>query len=138
MASYWIWWLLAAGLVVAELVTGTFYLLAVAVAFALGGFAALFGVPFEVQLVAAAAIALVGIFVAYRWRPGRPSGTREPSFDVGQSVRVQAWNPDGSARVAYRGTLWQAQPASPDVPRVDTMYIVDVRGSTLIVSDRKP
>ena len=138
MAAYWIWWLLAAGLVVAELVTGTFYLLAVAVAFALGGFAALFGIPFELQLLGAAVVALLGIFVAYRWRPGQLTGPREPAFDIGQSVRVQAWHPDGTARVAYRGTLWQAQPAAPDLPRADTMYIVDVRGSTLVISDRRP
>ena len=33
MADYWIWWTLAAVLVGAELMTGTFYLLAVGVAF---------------------------------------------------------------------------------------------------------
>ena len=43
MSAYWIWWALAAVLVGAELVTGTFYLLAVGVAFALGGVAAWLG-----------------------------------------------------------------------------------------------
>jgi len=36
MTDYWTWWILAAVLVGAELVTGTFYLLAVGVAFAVG------------------------------------------------------------------------------------------------------
>ena len=43
MADYWIWWVLAALLVAAELMTGTFYLLAAGVAFAVGGVAALAG-----------------------------------------------------------------------------------------------
>jgi membrane protein implicated in regulation of membrane protease activity len=51
---------------------------------------------------------------------------------------VQAWNADGSARVAYRGSLWTAELASPDTPRAQTMYIVATRGSTLVVADRRP
>jgi membrane protein implicated in regulation of membrane protease activity len=40
MADFWIWWILAALLVGLELATGTFYLLALGVAFWLGGVAA--------------------------------------------------------------------------------------------------
>ena len=40
MAAYWIWWVLAGVVVAAELLIGTFYLLAVGVAFAVGGVAA--------------------------------------------------------------------------------------------------
>lgn len=137
MASYWIWWIIAGGLVVAELVTGTFFLLALGVAFAIGGFAALLGVGFEIQLVVAGIVAMAGLFVTHRWRRRQAAPAPEPAFDIGQTVRVQAWNPDGTARVAYRGTLWQAEMAAPDVPRGDTMVIVGVRGSTLVIADRK-
>ena len=81
---------------------------------------------------------MAGIFLAHRWRRRNAAPPQEPSFDIGQTVRVQAWNPDGTARVAYRGTLWQAELATPDVPRADTMVIVGVRGSTLVIADRKP
>jgi membrane protein implicated in regulation of membrane protease activity len=138
VAAYWIWWIIAGGLVVAELVTGTFFLLALGVAFAIGGLAALLGAAFEIQLVIAGIVAMAGIFLAHRWRRQRVQPAQDPVFDVGQTVRVQAWNPDGTARVAYRGTLWQAEAASPDVPRGDTMVIVGVRGSTLLIADRKP
>ena len=42
MAHFWTWWILAALLIGLELATGTFYLLAVGIAFALGGVAAWF------------------------------------------------------------------------------------------------
>jgi membrane protein implicated in regulation of membrane protease activity len=53
-------------------------------------------------------------------------------------VRVDRWNADGTARVVYRGTQWNAEPAGPDTYRAQTMYIVATRGSTLILSDRRP
>lgn len=137
MASYWIWWIIAGGLVVAELVSGTFFLLALGVAFGVGGLAALLGAAFEIQLVVAGIVAMAGILLAHRWRRRQTTPPQEPAFDIGQTVRVQAWNPDGTARVAYRGTLWQAEAAAADVPRGDTMVIVGVRGSTLVIADRK-
>jgi membrane protein implicated in regulation of membrane protease activity len=137
MAAYWIWWIMAGGLVAAELVTGTFFLLAVGVAFAIGGLAAFLGASFEVQLLVAGALALAGTLAAHRWRQRKSHPPPDPAFDIGQSVRVQAWNADGTARVAYRGTLWVAEPVSASTPRVDTMYIVGLRGSTLVISDRR-
>ena len=136
MAAYWIWWIIAGALVVAELLTGTFFLLALGVAFAIGGAAAFLGATFEIQLLIAGVVAIAGVFLAHRWGRKRVSVPQEPPFDIGQTVRVQAWNPDGTARVAYRGTLWQAEVAGPDVSRGDTMVIVSVRGSTLVIGDR--
>ena len=43
MSEYWLWWIMAAILVGAELVTGTFYLLALGIAFAFGGIGAWLG-----------------------------------------------------------------------------------------------
>ncbi|MDH5287090.1 MAG: NfeD family protein [Betaproteobacteria bacterium] len=138
MAAYWVWWILAGGLVAAELLTGTFYLLAVGVAFAVGGVAAWLGASGALQLAVAAVAAIAGTFVAHRWRTRHATPAPEVPFDVGQAVEVQAWNADGSARVAYRGSLWTAELASPDTPRAQTMYIVATRGSTLVVADRRP
>ena len=137
MADYWIWWMLAGGLVVAELVTGTFLLLALGVAFAVGGLVALAGAAFELQLLVAGVVAIAGVFIAHRWRRKFQVPAPDMASDVGQTVRVQAWNPDGTARVAYRGTLWMAEAASPEVPRADTMVIVGRRGSTLLIADRR-
>jgi membrane protein implicated in regulation of membrane protease activity len=138
VAAYWIWWALAGVLVGAELLTGTFYLLAVGVAFGVGGLAAWLGAGHVVQLVVAAAIAVAGVFAAHRWRTTRGRTPAETPHDVGQLVAVKAWQPDGTARVAYRGTLWSAVTAAPDTPRAESMYIVAIRGSTLVIADRMP
>lgn len=138
MSVYWTWWIVAALLIGAELVTGTFYLLAIGIAVALGGVAAWLGAGEAVQFAVAGVLGVALTIVAHRWRLARATPPPLPSFDVGQSVRVQTWNPDGSARVAYRGSDWNAELAAPDVPRGETMYIVATRGSVLVLSDRKP
>ena len=49
-----LWWLMAGAAVVAELMTGTFYLLMLAIGLAAGALAAHLGMGMEAQLVAAA------------------------------------------------------------------------------------
>ncbi len=76
--------------------------------------------------------------LAHRWRLAHAAPTPQPPLDVGQAVRVQRWNPDGTARVAYRGCDWDAELAAPDTARAETMYIVATRANVLVLSDRKP
>jgi len=99
MAAYWVWWILAGGLVAAELLTGTFYLLAVGVAFAVGGVAAWLGASAGVQLAVAAVLAIGGTFVAHRWRNKHAAPAAEVPFDVGQAV-VALQCPDQRTAVA--------------------------------------
>src|SRR4029434_2807737 len=110
----------------------------VGIAVALGGVAAWLGAGEPIQFTVAGVLGVVLTIIAHRWRLARATPPAQPSFDVGQSVRVTTWNPDGSARVAYRGTDWNAELAAPDVPRGETMYIVAMRCSVLVLSDRKP
>ena len=138
MSGYWAWWIAAALLIGTELLTGTFYLLAVGIAVALGGVAAWLGVGIPVQFAVAGVLGVALTIAAHRWRLARATPPPQPSLDVGQPVHVQTWNPDGTARVAYRGSSWDADLASPDVPRGETMYVVATRGSVLVLSDRKP
>ncbi len=138
MNVYWIWWIAAALLIGAELVTGTFYLLAVGVAVALGGVAAWLGTSLPMQFGVAGVLGVVLTIVAHRWRLARATPPPLPSLDVGQAVHVEAWNPDGTARVAYRGSKWDAELASSTVSRSETLYIVATRGSVLVLSDRRP
>jgi membrane protein implicated in regulation of membrane protease activity len=133
--AYWGWWIAAALLAGAELVSNTFYLLAIAIAVACGGAAAYFGASTEAQWAVAAVLGLAFTFVAHRVRM-RMRPLPQTSADVGQSVRVRHWNADGSARVDYRGTQWTAELATPETPRRESMVIVGVRGSKLIVAER--
>lgn len=135
MSSYVVWWVIAAVLVGVELATGTFYLLAVGAAFAIGGVAAWLGLEPWVQFAAASIISIAGVSAAHRWRTNREHAPQMPSLDLGQTVRVIEWRDNGTARVQYRGSFWDAELASPDTPRGETMTIQDMRGSTLVLGE---
>lgn len=138
MSGHWVWWIAAAVLIGAELLTGTFYLLAIGIAAALGGVTALLGASEPVQFAVAGVLGVVLTIVAHRWRLARATPPPQPSLDVGQSVRVRTWKPEGTARVEYRGADWDAELATPDTPRAETMYIVGTRANVLVLADRKP
>jgi membrane protein implicated in regulation of membrane protease activity len=138
MASLWWWWILGAALVGAELVSGTFYLLALGIAFLVGGIAAWLGASVEAQLLVAGVVAIIGTALAHRWRLRVGMPAPQPSLDVGRPVQVQSWLPDGRARVLYRGSHWDAVLATPDAPRATNMYIVAVDGSTLVIDAAPP
>jgi len=133
MTAYWLWWILAAILVGAELVTGTFYLLAIGIAFAFGGLAAFIGASGPMQLLTAGVLVVVGTVLVHYWRLRRGEPLPQPGLDIGKRVHVETWHADGTARVVYRGTQWDGVVASSDTPRQHTMYIVDTRGSTLVL-----
>src|SRR5437764_1057844 len=117
MSAYWMWWIAAAALVAAELLTGTFYLLVVAIAMACGGVAAWLDASVPAQWLIAAALGVIGIVMLQRWKRG--VALRTPALqglDIGQMVQVQSWGPDGTARVAYRGSTWDAELAASSLP----------------------
>lgn len=138
MGSYWMWWIAATLLIGAELLTGTFYLLAVGIAAALGGFAAWMGAGLAWQFVVSGALGVILTIGAHRWRLSHAMPPADPGLDVGQLVHVNQWNDDGTARVAYRGSTWDAELASPTVSRTASLYICATRGSVLILTDRHP
>ena len=132
MAAYWIWWIAAAALIAVELLTGTFYLLVVGLAVACGGIAALSGAPVPIQWLIAGVLGVIGTVWLQRWKRSIAAKTpQQPSLDM-------TWGPDRTARVAYRGSTWDAELAAPDTPKVETMYITALRGSVLILAERRP
>ncbi len=90
------------------------------------------------QWLTAGILGVVGVVLLGQWKAGRGATPTQPGLDVGQMVRVQSWGPDRTARVAYRGSTWDAELATPDTPQGETMYIAATRGSVLILSDRRP
>jgi len=134
-ASTW-WWLATAALVAAELATGTFYLLMLAIGAAAAACAAHVGLanPFQLLLgglVGSGAVAL------WHWRRGRSvaDGGSDPSLnlDIGGSVQVSHWHPDGSTRVYYRGAGWDARFAGLGDPAPGEHVIRAVQGSRLLL-----
>ena len=79
MTESTIWWLLAGGAVAVELMTGTFYLLLIALGLAAAALAAHAGTPLTVQMLVAAVVG-GGTVVVWHWkrsksvRPGTAQG----------------------------------------------------------------
>ena len=114
MESQYIWWVVALVLGIAEMLTGTLYMLVLALGCVAGGAAAAAGGPIWAQCLAAGVVSLLGTGWARRMRAGRPSGQpvgRNPDVhtDLGERVHVDRWDAQGRARVQYRGTQWDAQ-----------------------------
>ena len=138
MAPYVYWFLLALGLVMLELATGTFYILVLALALAIGGFAALLGLSQPTQLTISAMAGIVGTLILHRTRRAKSVNAPNQSLDIGQPVQSVNWHKDGGARAQYRGTEWNAEPEISDMPREGPFYIKALRGSTLILTHHKP
>lgn len=144
MTDWAIWFVLAGALIVAELFTGTFYLLMIALGVAAGGGAALAGALVEWQLLAAAAVGIAAVLLLRRSRFGRlrkSDAATDPNviLDIGQSVDVAAWQQHGSqhvARVPYRGALWDVELQAGHHAVPGAFVIREIRGSRLIVAPR--
>ena len=136
----WMNWLVGAGiLVIAELFTGTFYLLMIAIGLAVGGIAALLGASGPVQTLVAAATGLAATSLLHRSRFGRPSrlsASRDQNvnLDIGGRVTVPDWQ-NGRARVMYRGALWDVELGPGALPEAGEYRIVEVQGNRLIVAN---
>ena len=117
METYVYWILLALVLVGLEIVTGTFYLLVIGIALAVGGAAAALGMALVWQFVFSAVTGVAGTVMLRRWKSSQASQSPEVGLDIGLPVKVIKWNDDGSARVLYRGAEWDAELESTDTPR---------------------
>ena len=142
MADWMIWIVLAGVLVGAELFTGTFYLLMLALGMIAGGVVAYLGLTPEWQLIVAAAVGIAATVALRRSRFGklrRQAAERDPnvSMDIGQLIAIDTWQRIGSAyvaRVPYRGALWDVDLESGSNPLPGQFRIREIRGSRLIVS----
>jgi membrane protein implicated in regulation of membrane protease activity len=129
------WWIAAGLLVAGELATGTFYLLMIAIGFAAAALSAYVGAGLEGQVIAAA---LVGGGAVVAWHRLRPRSTRtapesnpDINLDIGERVQVPAWGADGTARVLYRGTSWNARFVGEGAPGPGEHVIAQVRHNEL-------
>jgi membrane protein implicated in regulation of membrane protease activity len=139
MAESTVWWVLAGGIVAVELLTGTFYLLMLSFGFVAAALAAHAGATMTIQLVVAALFSS-GSVIAWRRYKGSKSGgasantNQDGNLDIGETVQIDAWQPDGTSSVKYRGANWSVatlEDATP--PTVGRYRIVQVVGSRLIV-----
>ena len=136
------WWWVAAGvLVAAELATGTFYLLMLALGLVAGALAAHLGVGALGQVIAAAVVGVGATAVWHGWqRRQAPSPAarenRDVNLDIGESVKVDAWANDRTTRVHYRGSTWAARLAPGAAAAPGDHIVSAVEGNWLVLTPR--
>ena len=143
MEVWLIWVIVGFVLVIAELMTGTFYLLVLGVGAFVAALAEWAGAPVLVQAIAGGIVAIGGAMLVHHWHGNRgPSDGRSNLLDRGQPVVLEGWanEPAGLARVKYRGASWEARIASADnrPPPGATLYIDGMEGNTLLVVAAPP
>ena len=141
----WLLWLIAGFvLVIAELLTGTFYLLVIALGAFAGSLAAWMGANELVQAIVGSVVALAGAWFVHHWHAShhKPDGGRSNLLDRGQPVVLEGWEnePAGIARVKYRGASWDARMALADARPApgSTLYIDAMEGNMLVVVPAPP
>ena len=140
MQPYLTWLLIGFGLVIVELLTGTFYLLMLGMAAFAAAVVAYFGQGFEVQVIVAVAAASAGCYGVHVWR-AKNSKTQMVSVDAGQPANFETWVDQGGglARVHYRGASWEAKiDGEGDLAGGALLYVKGTEGHTLHVSRQRP
>jgi len=132
------WWILAGIAVAAELATGTFYLLMLAIGLLAGAITAHMGVSLTAQLIAASVIGGGAVAGWHLYRLRRPSdkgsaSNRNVSLDIGERVEVKQWDAHGRATVHYRGAAWQARYAGEGPPQPGEFTIQSIEGNRLLL-----
>ncbi len=134
------WVIVGLVLVIAELLSGTFYLLMLAVAAFGAALAAYFGQAFPVQCIVAAVLAAAGCYGVHVYR-ARSSSKRMPPIDAGMPASFESWLDARSrlARVRYRGASWDAQVEGGEALEPGaTLFVVAADGNTLKVAKNRP
>lgn len=138
MAESTLWWLLTGAAVAVELLTGTFYLLMLAIGAACAAITAHLGMGITAQLVVAA---VVGGGAVSAWHLKKSNSSQElraeinpnVNLDIGETVNVMNWNPDGTADVHYRGARWTAIHRAGVIPGAGPHRVAEMVGNRLLV-----
>jgi membrane protein implicated in regulation of membrane protease activity len=138
MTESTIWWVLAGAVVAVELLSGTFYLLLLSIGLVAAAIAAHLGATVSIQLTVAAMIGGGSVIACRSYKqkstPNLPAGANhDVNMDVGETVHVAAWEPDGTSSVKYRGANWRVSLAPGATPSPGLHVIVEIIGSGLIV-----
>ena len=90
------------------------------------------------QLLAVAVVGAGAVVAWYFARKGRPTeppaeANRDVIMDIGETVQVEAWNPDGTATTRYRGAQWTVFHRPGETPQPGAHRVAEVIGSRLLV-----
>jgi len=134
MIEHWhIWLIIAFILLIIEMMSGTYFLLALAGGAAItAAFVSWQDSNLTTQLFAFAAASAVTYVLLLSFRKKKEvASTDGTTHMIGQQVEVVE-NIDHQGRVKYKGVLWQAKSDDP-ISKGDMAEIIEVDGSTLTV-----
>lgn len=134
------WAIVALVLVIAELVSGTFYLLMLGIAAFGAAAAAWLGYAFAGQSVVGAILAAAGCYGVHVYR-ARATTKRMPPIDLGMPASFESWLDARSrlARVRYRGASWDAEVQGNEALEPGaTLFVLAADGNTLKVATSRP
>ncbi len=131
-----LWWMLSGALVALELITGTFFLLMLAIGSSAGALAAHLGLGLVGQLVSASLLGMLAVAL-WHWRQrrrssGTPRAQRSVNLDIGEVIQVDGWDTNGLAEVNYRGATWQAITRHP-YPTAGQYRVIELQGNRLVL-----
>jgi membrane protein implicated in regulation of membrane protease activity len=138
MSEPTVWWLVCGAAIAVELVTGTFYLLMLALGRAGAALSAHAGYGLTVQILVAAVVgggAVMGWHVKQMKKPSEALAQANPNvlLDIGETLQINSWNSDGTADVQYRGAHWTAVHRPGVVPSPGPHRLAEVIGNRLLV-----
>jgi len=134
------WAVAGLGLVIVELLTGTFYLVMLGIAAFGAAGAAWLGYDFSVQVIVAAVVAAVGCYGVHAYREKNKAQQMAP-IDAGMPASFESWIDTGArlARVRYRGASWDARVEGAEALEPGTtVYVLATDGNTLKVGKNRP
>lgn len=140
MGESTLWWIVAGFFVSLELLTGSFYLLMLALGAGAAAIAAMSGASQAHQLILAAVVGGGAVYLWHRRLLQRGmlgvedyTSTGLGSLDVGEQVTVSHWSADGTTQVHYRGSEWKARYHGAHVPAAGLHRIRAVESNYLVL-----
>ncbi|MGE4126321.1 MAG: NfeD family protein [Pusillimonas sp.] len=139
----WFWFIFALAALIGEVLSGTFYLLLIAVGLVAGGLAAFSGASFTLQLLAVVVVTGLGLLVlrkthVLKKREINARRNRDVNLDIGQVVTVASWGQGNTTKVRHRGALWSARLAQGQPAGTGPHRIIEIEGSVLVLTPEQP
>ncbi len=136
MTNLTLWLLCGMGLLIAEMLTGTFVLIFIS----LGCFAAALvsGISDDqlaLQILVCAVISLVGMFLLRKPLQRKMMKSAKVEADIGREILIdQTIPPHAQVRISYQGTTWQATNLGTEaLQQGDRVTIVGIDGTILLL-----
>ena len=137
MSESTIWWLIAGGLVAAELASGTFYLLMLAIGASAAAISAHLQLSLTFKILVGSVVGGLAVVLGRMYQnrviTSNPQEHASQHLDIGEKVQVNQWNDQGLAQVQHRGATWRAICAEGQTQEIGTYQIADIQGNTLVL-----